>query len=137
MTQRRGWFAVALLAGLAYLVFGLAFGELAARAASHQMVVTWRLAAWIASAIVYAAHLLREIRVTRSLHQTALRAATGAALGSFGLAVAANLHAMWTPGAIPNLLLLRLALVIWPVATFIPAYLVGFVTSTIFRRLSN
>jgi hypothetical protein len=135
MTQPRRWFVFALVAGVAYFVFGLAFGELAARAESHQMVVTWRLAAWIASAIVYGAHLTREIRATRSLHQTAMRAAVGAAIGAFGLAVAANLHAMWTPDANPHMNLLRLSLVIWPIGTFIPAYLVGLAAAAILKRL--
>jgi hypothetical protein len=135
MKETRGWFTVAMLAGIAYLVFGLVFGELAARAGSHQMVVAWRLAAWITSAIVYGAHLIREIRRTRSPHQTAVCAAVGAAIGSFGLAIAANLHAMWTPGADARLNLLRLSLAIWPAATFIPAYLVGVATAAILKKL--
>lgn len=131
----RNWLALAFLAGIAYVVFGVAFGELAARAGSHQMVVAWRLAAWIASAFVFAAHLLREIRVTGSLHQTALRAALGTAIGSFLLAVAAVLHAIWAPPPSQTVTLIRLALVIWPVMTFIPAYLVGLAAAAVLKRL--
>jgi lysylphosphatidylglycerol synthetase-like protein (DUF2156 family) len=131
----RNWFALALLAGVAYVIFGAGFGGLAARASSHEMVSAWRLAAWIASAFVYAGHLLREIRATGSIHQTALRAAVGTAIGSFGLAVAAVLHAIWTPPPPQVGTLIRLALVIWPVMTFIPAYLVGLAASAALKRL--
>lgn len=131
----RNWFALALLAGVAYVIFGVGFGELAARASSHEMVSAWRLAAWIASAFVFAVHLLREIRATGSISHTALRAAVGTAIGSFGLAVAAVLHSLLSPTAPKTVTLVRLALVMWPVMTFIPAYLVGLVASAVLKRL--
>ena len=133
----RNWMALAVLAGVAYALFGVGFGALSARAGSQQMVVFWRLAAWIASAIVFAAHLIREIRVTRSVHHTALRAAVGTAIGTFGLAIAAVVHSMLAPPSSRTVTLLRLSLIIWPVMTFIAAYLVGLVASAVLRKLAT
>ena len=131
----RNWMAIALLAGVAYAVFGVGFGELSARAGSHHMVVAWRLAAWVVSALVFGAHLLHEIRITRSVLQTALRAAVGAAIGSFGLAVGAVLHSLSVSPAPQTVTLIRLSLIVWPVMTLIAAYPVGIVAAAVLRRL--
>jgi hypothetical protein len=83
-----GWFAWALLAGALYLIIGVAFGPL-----SVPSVFFWRLAAWIVSAVVYAAHIRYErFRIGAALHSTALHVAFGTALGAIGLAAAANVH---------------------------------------------
>jgi len=52
-----------------------------------------------------------------------LNASLGAALGAFGLAVAANIHHL--SSGTGNQRLLSLALVIWPVMTAIPPFLVA------------
>jgi hypothetical protein len=45
------------------------------------------------------------------------------ALGAFGLAVAANIHSL--QAGTGNRQLLALALVIWPIMTFVPAFVVA------------
>ena len=124
------WFAWALLAGALYLVIGVGFARL-----SVPSVFFWRLAAWIVSAGVYAAHIGYEhFRIRSSLHSTALHVAFGAAIGAFGLAAIANVHSLLTGTG--NLRLLRLALLIWPLITGVPAYVVAFVfTAVLFRVL--
>jgi hypothetical protein len=116
-----GWFAWALLAGTLYLIIGVGFAQL-----SVPSVFFWRLAAWMVSAVVYAAHIGYEhFRKRRSLVSTALHVAFGAAVGAFGLAAAAIVHSLLTGTG--NLHLLRIALLIWPLITGVPAFVVAFV----------
>lgn len=122
---RPPWLRAVLLVGVVYLVAGLAFGALAGQAGSHRMVVTWRLAAWVLSAVAFALHIGYE-RVHRrsSARTTAWRAALAAALGAFGLAVAANVHALAASNRQYSLAHL-LALFLWPLVTALPAFLVA------------
>ena len=86
------------------------------------------------SAVVYAAHIGYErVRIRSSPHSTALHVAFGAAIGAFGLAAAANVHS-WLSGT-GNLRLLRIALVIWPFVTGVPAFLLAIVLTTLLARL--
>ena len=110
-----GWFAWALLAGTLYLIIGVGFAPL-----SIPSVFFWRLAAWMVSAVVYAAHIgYEQFRIRSSPHSTALHVAFGAAIGAFGLAAAANVHSLLSGTG--NLRLLRIALLVWPLITAVPA----------------
>jgi hypothetical protein len=104
--------------GLLYLVIGIAFAALA-RAGG----VAWRLAAWVISGVLFAAHIGYEhARMRSPPRTTALHAALAVALGAFGLAAAATVHAVATAslrGAF------AIALVAWPILTGLPAYLVA------------
>jgi len=78
------------------------------------------------SAFVYAAHIGYEhFRIRSSPRSTALHVAFGAAVGGFGLAAAAIIHSLLTGTG--NLRLLRIALLIWPLITAVPAFVVAFV----------
>jgi hypothetical protein len=124
-----GWFAWALLAGTLYVIIGVGFAPL-----SVPSVFFWRLAAWILSAFVYAAHIGYEhFRMFCPPRSTALHVALGAAVGGFGLAAAAIVHSMVTGTG--NLGLLRIALVIWPLITGVPAFLVALVLTVLLARL--
>jgi hypothetical protein len=86
------------------------------------------------SAIVYAAHIGYEhFRIRSSPHSTALHVAIGAAIGAFGLATAAIVHSLLTGKA--NLGLLRIALLVWPLITGVPAYLVALVLTAALARV--
>ena len=87
------------------------------------------------SAGVYVAHIGYEhLRIRSSLNSTALHVAFGAAIKAFKLAAVANIHSLLTGTG--NLRLLRLALLIWPLITGVPAYVVAFVfTAVLFRVL--
>jgi hypothetical protein len=125
------WFAWALLIGTLYLIIGVGFAPL-----SVPSVFFWRLAAWMVSAVVYAVHIGYErVRNRSSLHPTALHVAFGAAIGAFGLAAAANIHS-WLTGT-GNLRLLRIALLVWPLITGIPAYIVAFVLTAVLARVRS
>src|SRR5437868_5024404 len=80
--------------GVVYLVIGLGIGFLAGNADTAEMRQVWRLVAWVLSAVAFSLHLRYEfVRLRRPPLGTALRAAAAVALGGFGLALAANIHA--------------------------------------------
>src|SRR5437588_12392059 len=85
------WLRAVLLVGVVYLVVGVTFATLAGRSGSGQMRGVWRLVAWVVSAAAFAAHIGYEhFRLRHPPRRTALHAALAAALGAFGLVVAAN-----------------------------------------------
>jgi hypothetical protein len=123
------WIPCGFFAGAIYVVIGVGFAPL-----STPSVFFWRLAAWVVSAVVFAAHIGYEHFRLRSLpRETAMHAALGAGLGSFGLAAAATVHALLTGTG--SLRLLRIALVVWPVITAIPAFIVALTLSSLLARL--
>ncbi len=119
-----------LLVGGVYLVAGILFAALAKSASSHQMVVVWRLAAWVISAAAFAAHIgYEQVRLRSSPATTALHASLAAGLGAFGLAFAATLHAQATQQYFP-----AFALAVWPVITALPAFLVALAFAVVLAR---
>lgn len=124
-----------LLVGILYCVVGIVSGQLAGRASSHQLLLVWRWAAWVVSAILFGAHIVYEqVRLRSSPRITALHVASAAGLGAFGLAVAANVHTQTLSAHQPHVLLV-LSLVIWPVMTALPAFIVALVGATLFARV--
>jgi len=129
----RSWVRALLLVAVAYAAIGIVF---AALAVDGNHVRVWRLAAWVASAVVAAAHIWYEqYRLGSSPRPTALHAAGAVALGAFGLALAANVH--WlvagTHGQRPPLL----ALPVWPVVTAVPAFLAALAIAAVLARLGR
>jgi hypothetical protein len=111
-----------ILLGVAYFVIG--YGSTFLVRPSIQF---WRLAAWLASAGVYFAHLAYEhFRLENSPVTTALHTATAVALGGLLLAVAATTHAMMVTEHAP-LSRFLIALVVWPLITGVPAFVVTLV----------
>ena len=129
----RSWVRALMLVGVAYAAIGIVFAALAGDA--HHVRV-WRLAAWLASAVVAAAHIWYEqYRLGSAPRPTALHAAGAVALGAFGLALAANVH--WlvagTHGQRPPLL----ALPVWPVVTAVPAFLAALAIAAVLARFGR
>lgn len=123
-SSRNRWLWPMILVAVGYLVVGLVFASLAARAGSHHLQVTWRLAAWVASAAAFAAHICYEhFRLRNAPRATALHSSMSVALGALALAVAANVHAQ--VAATGNHRLLAVALVAWPVLSGLPAFIVA------------
>src|SRR5881392_2431277 len=132
VSGRRLWVRAMILVAVSYVVIGIGFAALAK--SDHMRL--WRLAAWVASALVAVAHIGYEhYRLGSSPRPTALHAAGAVALGAFGLALAANVH--WflarTPGQHPPLL----ALPVWPVITALPAFLVALAAAAVLARFSR
>lgn len=125
-----------LLVGAAYAVTGVGFSALGASDGSHGSVVAWRLAAWLASAALGAAHVGYEhFRLGNPPRLTALHAAGAVALGALGLAVAANVH--WLVAETRSQRPPLLALPIWPVITALPAFLAALAVATVLGRVSR
>lgn len=124
----RPWFRAALLLGLAYLVIGRVF----ALPSGHARA--WRLAAWLVSGAVFAAHIAYEhFRLRNPPRSTALHAATGVAIGALGLAIVGMLHSMPTAAAVRGRWLL--ALILWPAFTAVPAFLVALIAAAVLSRV--
>jgi len=126
----RSWVRALLLVAVAYAAIGIVFARLAVDA-NHVRV--WRLAAWLVSAVVAAAHIWYEqYRLGSAPRPTALHAAGAVALGAFGLALAANVHWLFagTHGQRPPLL----ALPVWPVVTALPAFLAALAIAAVLAR---
>ena len=125
------WFQAALCVGVAYLLVGLASAALANTTTSSQIRVGWRLAAWLTSAGVFAAHVAYErLRLRSSYGSASFHTALAAGFGAFLLAVAATVHANMSARLDHRF---ALALVLWPVITAVPAFLVALVLSVVLR----
>ncbi|MDB4890771.1 MAG: hypothetical protein JWL61_2626 [Gemmatimonadetes bacterium] len=126
-----------LLCGLVYLVAGVVLGALAGRAGSIQERNIWRWAAWVISAIAFGLHIVYEqVKVGSSARLTALRVSLAVGIGAFGLAAAANVHAQSVSPTKHSVLLL-LSLIIWPVMTALPAFVVALIAAAILARLRS
>lgn len=132
-TSRATVVGTAMFVGTTYLVVGVVFGALAGGAASREALTLWRLGAWAASALVYAAHIGHvRLRWGYLPRATALQAALGAAVGAFGLAVVGPARMALIEGHGGRAWIL--ALVLWPVITGIPAFLVALVAAVALSR---
>ena len=123
---RNRWLRTMILVGTVYLAVGVIFAALAGGAGSQQMRVTWRLAAWVASAVAFAAHIAYEhFRLRNTARSTAWHTSMAVAFGAFALALVANIHDIgW--GYRPRMLI---ALVAWPLLTAVPAFIVALVVA--------
>ena len=114
-----------------YLVAGLVFGALAGAAGSQQLRVSWRLTAWATSAAAFASHIWYEqLRLRHSPATTAFHAALAVAIGAFGLALSASIHAVRVQRHFP-----WSALLSWPIVTALPAFVVAFVAAAVIAWL--
>ena len=124
--HRRPWLLIACVAGALYFGLGITFAALAGAASSQQLRVTWRLAAWILSAVVFLVHLWSERawQDNKSPRITAWHLALAVALGAFALALAASLR---------NGRVLGLALLLWPLLLGAPAFLAALVLAALLQ----
>ena len=126
--SRQAWLRAAVLVGVAYFLIGKVF------ALPANGLRFWRLAAWVASGGVYAAHIAYEhYRLGSSPRVGASHIAVAVAIGAILLAVAGLLHSLSTASAVRPTWLL--ALVVWPAVTAIPAFLGALVAGVVLARL--
>lgn len=120
-----------ILFGVVYLVVGVAFPN---PSAANKAQFMWRLGAWLICLVAFAIHIgLEHFRFRNSAKRTGLHVALSVALGAFGLAAAANIHALRVGTG--NQRLLALALVIWPIITGVPAFIVAYLINLVLRFL--
>lgn len=114
-----------------YLVVGVAFPN---PSAANKTQFMWRLGAWLTAALAFAIHIgIEHFRFRNSPYRTALHASASVSLGAFALAAAANIHRLRVGTG--NQRLLSLALVIWPLITGVPAFMVALVAAAVLARL--
>jgi hypothetical protein len=115
---RQTWVRTALLVGVAYCLIGRVF------ALPSDHVREWRLAAWVVSGAVFAAHIAYEhFRLRDTARATAWHASVAVAFGAFSLALVANIHDLGSAsGYRPRMLI---AFVAWPLLTAVPAFIVA------------
>ena len=125
---RQRWLITVAFVGVLYPVVGIISASLAGTAASDQMRFIWRLSAFIISALVFAAHIAYEhYRLRNSARLTAWHTSGAVAFGAFGLAIMANIHDLASASDYrPRMLI---ALVIWPLLTAVPAFIVALVVA--------
>ena len=129
MRSDEPWLVRAALVALIYPFIGITFALPAHGAATRP----WRLAAWLVSAVVFAAHVRFEhSRVRDSPSRAALHASAAVAMGAFLLAVWINLH-YWFAGT-PNPRTL-LALLVFPLVTGLPAFVAALGLLFLFARI--
>lgn len=129
------WVSATFAAGCLYLLIGLVSAELAGGVSGPRQRF-WRGMAWLLSAIVFGVHIARDrIRMRYGATSTAFHAALGAALGAFGLALGATIHGYRV--STPHLRSIQLSLLIWPLITALPAFLVALVVAVVLRRTSE
>lgn len=127
------WLRMAMFFAVVYPIVGIAFAILPA--ASNGMRITWRLAAWLVSAAAFAAHLGYEhSRLRSSPLRAALHVSMAVALGAFLLAVWVNVHAHWGAASHQSPLA-PWALVVFPVVTGVPAFVVALVAVAVLDRM--
>lgn len=132
-TSRKPRARAAILAGVAYFVVGYGSAALDPSVPDGARFV-WRLAAWVVSAAVFAAHIGYERFRLDDLPRTiAPHVAAGVALGAFLLAAAATVHAATAASHAPYWRFL-LALLLWPLITALPAFLVALVAGAVLAR---
>jgi hypothetical protein len=125
---RQRWLRMVIIIGVVYAVVGVAFGAFAGWYASNQMVVAWRLLAFLTSAVAFAIHIGYEhFRLGNSPLITALHVSMAVAVGAFGLAFSANVHGQWVGSSHQRALVF--ALVAWPALTAVPAFVVALVAA--------
>jgi hypothetical protein len=133
-TPKYSWMIIVAFTAILYVFAGLVFGALAHSAASKESPAFWRLSAWFVSAFVFSVQIWYEhFRLRSAVTSTAIHASVAAAIGAFALAVAARIHA--TTSGLGNQQLFSLALILWPVLTAIPAFLVAMILASVLEKI--
>ena len=131
MSPKYRWVSAALTAGTIYLLIGVGFPN---PSSSSNAQFYWRLAAWLMSSVVFASHIVYEhVRLRNVARTTAIHVSLAVAFGAFALSIAANFHGLRVATAQHQLLLL--SMIIWPVITAVPAFLVSFACAAILARI--
>ena len=126
------WWLRTIFVGMAYAVVGVAFAIPANSSASPHGRLAWRLAAWAASGAIFTAHLVYEhIRLGGFPRRIACRVSAAVAIGAFALAARIDVRGA---GAHRGGARAALALVVFPVVTAVPAFVVGFAAASAVRR---
>ena len=133
-TNRKPWIPASIAAGILYFVVGYGSAVLDPSLPDRARF-WWRLTAWLISAVVFAVHIGYErFRLRDAPRVLALHTAAAVALGAFLIATAALVHATTVAEHAPYSRFV-VALVIWPIITAVPAFVVALVASALLVQL--
>jgi hypothetical protein len=122
------------LVGIAYFLIGYGTA-LVDPVVPDRLRFPWRLMAWVLSGLTFSAHIWHQhFRRGTSPRKTASQVAAAVAVGAFLLAFAATAHAILVQTQTP-LWRYALALVLWPIITAVPAFVVALVATAVLSRL--
>ncbi len=127
--------ADAVAAALAYVLVGITTAALAGAAASPVGTKSWRLAGWALSLAVFLAHLVFARRRSARSLGAAARVALAVAVAALVLAVVGPVRGHWGEPNIGRVVLL--SIVVWPLMTGIPAFVVAFAADRVFDRITR
>lgn len=120
---RRRWLRTVIPFGAAYVVVGIVTAELAGSAGSSQARTVWRLAAWGVSLLLFGSQLgVERIRFSNTTLRSALHTSAAVALAALALAAAGPVRTHWGTDSQQRALM---ALLLWPVLTGLPSFLVA------------
>ena len=124
--QKRQWLRTVALTGAIYCAIGIGLSAFAAWSSSQH--VAWNVASFVVSLVVFAVHIGYEhFGIGNRPLIVAWHASLAVALGSFLLAVSANINSLRVANAPHGLL--AMALVIWPLMVGIPAFVVALIAA--------
>ena len=125
-----------IIFAIVYLFIGIGTAIISNPLTNSEMQVVWRLASLIVSIIIFIIHIRYEI-INRfnSPRITAINTSGAVALGTFALAVLANIYALMN--ASTNNYSLLLALLIWPIVTGLISFLVAYIIAKIFIHIRS
>lgn len=133
---RQPWLRSVILTGLVYIVIGVVAVGFAGSAASAHSRNAWRFAAWLSSVIAFAIHVAYErFRGDATAVRSARYAAGAVALGAFALAAVGPVRSHWAADNFWRTV--GLSVVLWPLLTGIPAFLVAFVFGSFLGRIAG
>jgi len=122
--------------GLMYLGLGVGSAVISNDLDSAPVQASIRVGIFLVAVAVFSCHLRVEIaRSAQKLGASALISSSAVALGTFQLAVYAVSLSWWDSSHVPTSMLS--ALLIWPVATGLPAFLAALVLGSVMARLSR
>ena len=117
-----------LIAAIVYIVIGLGTAALA-NATTGSARSAWRLGAWGLSFAIFLAQIAYgRLRRNEPARVTARDAAIAVALAAFVLALLGPVRSHWNAADFHRATLL--SVVVWPILTGIPAYLVAWLIAT-------
>jgi hypothetical protein len=115
-------------------VAGVVTGELAKT--STTMGKAWRFAGWALSFLIFAVHIWYERRKrSRASVPAALHVAVAVAIGAFVLAIVGPVRSHW--GAPDFTRVALLSLLLWPIVTGVPAFLVASIVGFASDRMAS
>ena len=132
-SENQNWFRIVVLFSIIYIVEVIVFAALVNSSSSTGMQDFWKWTAFIVSAVIFVLNIAYEhYRLKNPPPSTALHVSVGVAIATFTLALLAYIYGLITNSGSHNMMLY--ALVVWPFATAVPAFLLSLAAASFLSR---